>query len=542
MSAHDRLRDAIAARRSELRRQVPASRAAAAAALVHWQDRLALSPAAEAKPDPITGRQLPNLGVSVALALCLEAEAGGDELSAGAATPGALDGWADSFIADCARLAEAETALGHVETGFMRLVDDGHGHFAAWIARKRSPVAWRERAEIDWWAAWLAKRDQAERAELERQLAGDHGPGRETIERRLVDIHLRGMAWQPTFPPQTTVAGCAMGIYQDALRSLVEWAVAIQQVGAVAEPWPEAELVARVAARLSVDAAVARHALAAFTLDRENAAYHAAVPGVAAAPLVRVDANRIVLSAYGALTEPLLFLARELRRRDPQGYHNAAILREEVFRQELYALFADRRFVTSAGRVELRRERGDVRTDVDAVVFDRKTGTLGLFELKSQDPFPRTSAELARQRDNVLYANRQIAGALDWLKRHGGDELLRKVDQQTAKRFRVQRVLPFVLGRYVARFDDGPEPDRRVAWGTWPQVLRLTRGEPFAGKDANPLASLHNRLLKDVPSAALPGEETTRETGIGDARLIVYPSYRAFQRQWEPSGTVVATS
>jgi hypothetical protein len=34
----------------------------------------------------------------------------------------------------------------------------------------------------------------------------------------------------------------------------------------------------------------------------------------------------------------------------------------------------------------------DVRTDIDAVVFDRKSGTLGIFELKSQDPFARSSA------------------------------------------------------------------------------------------------------------------------------------------------------
>jgi len=38
------------------------------------------------------------------------------------------------------------------------------------------------------------------------------------------------------------------------------------------------------------------------------------------------------------------------------------------------------------------------------LVFDRKTGTLGFFELKSQDPFARSTAELVRQRDNVLYA------------------------------------------------------------------------------------------------------------------------------------------
>ena len=210
------------------------------------------------------------------------------------------------------------------------------------------------------------------------------------------------------------------------------------------------------------------------------------MPGVAAAPLIRVDPGRLVWSVHGLTTEPLLFLARELKRRFAQEYHNSAYLRESVFRQDLYALFQDKRFVTSAGRIELRRDGGDVRTDVDAVVFDRKTGTLGFFELKSQDPFARSTAESARQRDNVLYANRQVSGVLAWLNRHGADTLLARVDTRTAKTFRVHKVYPFVLGRYLAHFSDGPEPDCRAAWGTWPQVLRLLDGQPLRATERIP--------------------------------------------------------
>ena len=208
--------------------------------------------------------------------------------------------------------------------------------------------------------------------------------------------------------------------------------------------------------------------------------------------------------------------------------------------------------MTSAGRIELRRDDGDVRTDIDAVVFDRKTGTLGLFELKSQDPFARSTAELARQRDNVLYANRQISGVLDWLQRHGADELLGRVDARTAKTFRVQKVYPFVLGRYLAHFSDGPEPDRRAAWGTWPQLLRLLDGQPVRATDANPLASLFTRLTKDAPahpparrrsrrarspsaprasSSIRPTPPSRRARPVSAARARAQPV-----RQWVPHG------
>jgi hypothetical protein len=93
----------------------------------------------------------------------------------------------------------------------------------------------------------------------------------------------------------------------------------------------------------------------------------------------------------------------------------------------------------------------------------------------------------------------------------------------------VHKVYPFVLGRYLAHFSDGPEPDRRAAWGTWPQVLRLLEGQPPRTTDANPIASLFTRLTKDEPFIRPPADGTPREIAIGDARLTVHPSFAAFQ-------------
>ncbi len=93
----------------------------------------------------------------------------------------------------------------------------------------------------------------------------------------------------------------------------------------------------------------------------------------------------------------------------------------------------------------------------------------------------------------------------------------------------VQKVYPFVLGRYLAHFSDGPDPDRRAAWGTWPQLLRLIDGQPFRASDANPIASLFTRLTNDVPLIRPPASDPPHEIVIGAARLRVHPSYAAFQ-------------
>lgn len=530
MSVQERLRQAIDQQERRLQAGVPPDREAAILALLRIQDRLPPSPGVEPPPDLVTGRRVAGLGGSKALQLCLEST--GDAATASPAASGAgLDGWGERFLRECGRLAEAELVLGHHETGFMRMVEDGNGTFYAWIATKRAPASWRERADIDWWAAWLAGRHEPELLALlsERPDTDRGDPEHDALYRRLATVHLKMMTYQLGYPPDATIGGCTVQTYRDVLGRLIGWALQARDRGEGVKPRSEPSLVAAIASDLSVDPAVIGQAVSAFTLDRDRAAYHAAVPGVAAAPLVRVDPSRLVWSIHGLTTAPLLFLTRELKRRAAEEYHNTASLREAVFRHDLYALFKDKRFVTSAGRIELRRADGNVRTDIDAVGFDRKTGTLGVFELKSQDPFARSTAELGRQRDNVLYANRQISGVLAWLNQHGADALLGRVDARTAKTFRVQKVYPFVLGRYLAHFNDGPEPGRRAAWGTWPQLLRLLDGQPVRATDANPLASLFTRLTNDVPLIRPPADNPPREIAIGATRLIVHPSYAAFQ-------------
>jgi hypothetical protein len=530
MNVQAQLRQAIEQQQNRLCASAPSDRLEAILALVRTQDRLPQPTGIEGEPNPVTGRRLLNLGGNKALQLSVES-AGDDTSWAPASICDGWDGWAARFRQDCDSLAEAEQVLAHCETGFMRIIDDGGGDFHAWIATKRPPTAWRERADIAWWASSIARRHEPElRALLAERFGSDsNAPADDAHYRKRADLHLEMMAYQLAYPSDTEIGGCTIQIYRDVLGQLIACALQGADRGELPIPQFEQSLITALASALAVDPTIIGRAVAAFTLDRENAAYHAAVPGVAAAPLVRVDPSRLVWSVHGLTTEPLLFLTRELKRRDAQEYHNTAYLREAVFRHDLYALFQDKRFVTSANRIELRREGGNVRTDIDAVVFDRKTGTLGFFELKSQDPFARSTAELTRQRDNVLYANRQVSGALAWLNRNGADALLGRVDARTAKTFRVHKVHPFVLGRYLAHFSNGPEPDRRAAWGTWPQVLRLLDGKPLRATDTNPIASLFTRLTKDGLHVRPPEESSPHQIALGGARLTVHPSYAAFQ-------------
>ncbi|MDQ3442817.1 MAG: hypothetical protein M3490_04335 [Chloroflexota bacterium] len=527
MNAHERIRQVIDEREARLVASVPPTGQAPILALVRAVDRQPHALEIDPSPDFVTGYRRASLGGAKALQLCLESI--DDDTTTNQWESGeALDDWADQFLEACRQLAEAELVQTHCQTGFMRMIDDGNGTFDAWIATKRVPASWRERADIDWWASSLSRRHGPELRNLcsRRHDADSNDPGHEGHDRQLTDIYLARMAYQLPYPPAATISGLAIETWRNILGWLIGWAV--RERGESPEPRTEQSVIDEMSSSLSVDPGIIEHAVAAFTLDRGNAAWHAAVPG-AMPPLVRIGPDLLLPSFHGLTTEPLFFLTRELRRRNAEAYHNTAHLREVAFRQDLFALFQDKRFMTSAGRIELRRDSGNIRTDIDAVVFDRKTGTLGVFELKSPDPFARSAAELTRQRDNVLYANRQISGVLDWLKRHGADAILDRIDRRTAKTFRVQKVYPFVIGRYLVHFNDGPQPDRRAAWGTWPQVLRLVDGQQFASAGANPLASLHTRLPADTPIIGSPTTGASHEIDLGASRLIVHPSYAALQ-------------
>jgi hypothetical protein len=505
MGAHERLSQIIDERQGRLAASVPPDREAALLALLRLIDRLPLHPDAWAEPDLVTGRRVHELGVPTALRLCLDAPAGR------LGVPGDPDDWARDFLDACRQLEAAALVARFAETGAMRLAERDDGGFDAWLAGGRVPALWRERADIDWWAGWLAHREAE--------------PGDRLGASRPADALVERMRYQFGYPPDDIVGGCPVRLYRAVLAEILTQALDERASGRQAAPVDERALAASVAAAVGADAVLVRRALSALTLDRASAAWHAALPGGPQAPLVRLDGVRLVWSVRGLLSEPLFFAGRELRRLDPEGYHNAAHLREGVFRQDLYALFADRRFAASAARIVLRDADRRTRTDIDAAIFDRKTGTLALFELKSQDPFARTAEELVRQRDNLRRAGHQVAAVLDWMNRHGADDLLNRVDPATAKRFRVHRVLPFVLGRYVADPDAGA-PTGRVAWGSWPQVLRLMDG----AQDANPLLALHARLGKDAGVARPPATGTpATEIRLGEARLVVHASWAAVE-------------
>jgi hypothetical protein len=458
-----------------------------------------------------------------------------------------LAAWAARFLDDCDQLALAGLVLAQCESGQVRLQQRGPHDFVAWATSRRRTPEQRERADFDWWSAQVARQVAprlaallSERPPLREVIGQDdlpvaglvgaatRDPASEQYYRRLGEAYVARFACQQSYPAGAMIGSATFGQYTAILALLIGWLYRERDRHTPDNDlppifWDEQALISALAEALDAEPAAVGRTVQPFIFDRDNAAYHSAMPSHAAPPLIRPEAGRVIWSARGLLGEPLIFLARELRRRYAQEYHNSAYLREGVFRQDLYRLFDDRRFALSAGRVELKRS-GQARTDLDALVFDRKTGTLGVFELKAQDPFARSVEERQRQRDTFFHANHQVAAVLEWAQRHGPDDLLARFDERAAKRFRVQKVYIYVLGRYLAHFAGGPEPNQRAAWGSWPQVLQIAESGAIAPGTRNPLGTLFARL-RDATPPSVPADAANQTIAAGDFRLRAFPSF-----------------
>ena len=570
LSKQEQLCQLIDEQQERIRRTFPAQRGSAVIALTRARDwhslKLQETLNAATKPTPVYNTvhnsSLYSSGWHKALQFCFGNVAASPYVFP-LVTDSTLDAWADQVLLECDRLTEGEQVLAHCETGFMRMQQGGQKDFSVWIASKKMPTEWREREDIEWWTNALAKTYEREMQELavekvsiQQQLdafasqwQADVTVYRTTQEIddyyiRLGMLRVKSMACHFLYPAQTLIGGCTVELYGNVLAVLIGWALkhldlcrafVVQHpsctLRALLAPPHAAALIGALSETLRVDSAAIRRVVDAYSLSHENVSYHCSVAGTPAPPLLRLDEQHLVWSLTGLLSEPFLFLTRELKRRHSYEYHTASHLHEEVFRQDLYQLFSDKRFVRSAGSVELKGVQGDLTTDVDTLIFDRRTGVLALFELKSQDPFAYSRQERIRQRDYFYNAGKQVLACVQWLNRNGANALLTRLDPKLVKRLKVQKTYIFVLGRYLAHFFDGPEFDRRAAWGTWPQVLRLVNEVSFGAEDANPIQSLYNKLMKDTPLTPSSPVLDVQEIPIGESTVYVYPDFKTYKNR-----------
>jgi hypothetical protein len=229
-------------------------------------------------------------------------------------------------------------------------------------------------------------------------------------------------------------------------------------------------------------------------------------------PLLFDLGNGFILRPLACLTRNPFTAARTQHQwLDTRTENAVAADREDWMRKQLYGMFDGKRYIRYPGNLKLRSD-GAILTDVDAVVYDRLTGDVGLFQLKWQDYSTNDVRQLRSKASNLSVELTDWADKITlWINKNGVSALNNSLRLKQKRHEAVRKVLLFAISKSVSRTQGyGIETSApSLAMAVWPQFVRV-RME--IGPSQWSLRDLHTQLLREydqipevVPMPALIG-------------------------------------
>lgn len=219
------------------------------------------------------------------------------------------------------------------------------------------------------------------------------------------------------------------------------------------------------------DVAEVQQIFEAITLTKDNFDYYLEYPSTPPPVFIEVGGKLLMRSIAGCFANPFSILNRELKRKYKKDYDKALNNRENRFRKELFVFFQQERIIKIQKEIRISFE--DIRTDIDAIVFDKQTGTLGLFQLKWQDPYAASMRERFSRITNLFpKANEWISKMKYWLSSNTEKTILNslQIDKELDVPVKINEICIFILSRNQINFT-GVELDDSVAWSSWYQLI-----------------------------------------------------------------------
>ena len=259
---------------------------------------------------------------------------------------------------------------------------------------------------------------------------------------------------------------------------------------------PKAELEESIAEMIDRPAPVVHAAFNALAMTSEHAKKLAghSTPLI---PLLFDLGNGFVLRPISSLTRNPFTAAKTQHQWLDQTTLNAvATDRESWMRGDLYDLFRGKRYTCFHGNIKLRRG-GSVLTDIDAVVYDRATGVVGLFQLKWQDYSTNDVRQLRSKASNLSAELEDWSAKVhQWIKEDGVSILENAIRKHKKRREKIDGVLLFAISRASIRSQGYGVTTNApgLAMAVWPQFVRA-RIE--IGPSHCSLRDIHARLLEE---------------------------------------------
>lgn len=214
-------------------------------------------------------------------------------------------------------------------------------------------------------------------------------------------------------------------------------------------------------------------------------------------PLLFDLGNGFILRPVSCLTRnPFTAAGTQCQWLDARSKNAVGAHREDWMREHLYGMFAGSRYIRFPSNLKLHRA-GSVLTDIDAVVYDKLTGDIGLFQLKWQDYSTNDVRELRSKASNLSAELKDWSSKVKlWIQENGVSALDQSLRLKKKRREAVKQVFLFAISRSAIRTQgygiktDAPD----LAMAVWPQFVRA-RME--IGPSERSLRDIHVQLLEE---------------------------------------------
>lgn len=238
-----------------------------------------------------------------------------------------------------------------------------------------------------------------------------------------------------------------------------------------------------------------------------------------AAPFIQLSQTQVIQSIAGTLHSPFAFMLENLNRKYPREWSTNVGKREPLFRKELYSIFKEDNYWCLNRRVNIISEKYG-KTDIDAVIVDKTSGEIALFQLKWQGPtYISTRAMHSKSKNYTDETNKWLQIVNDWIK----EVSLEKISNLlgiSKKHIDKSKIYIFVLGRHHSNYSADVIADNSCVWGQWYQFMA---GIQYIN-DNQPKISQYYNLLKFQSPFNQKYKERPMKIQIGDYK-IVYGNY-----------------
>lgn len=258
------------------------------------------------------------------------------------------------------------------------------------------------------------------------------------------------------------------------------------------------------------------------TLSKENFDYYLEYPASPPPMYFHVSENLLIRSIAGCLNNPFSLLNRELKRKYKKDYDKALNNRENRFRKQLFSFFPHEHIIKIPREINI-SFRG-MKTDIDAVAFDTKTGTLGLFQLKWQDPFGNSMTERFSRISNLFpKAYEWIQKMRFWIFNNSYETIINslQIDRYYNGKTPINDICVFIIARNAINFTGIEHQDETVAWSTWYQLIEAHASIKTAFDD--PIKEMFVKIKAFDPRIRLANEEQSTisdfEIQLGETKI-----------------------